>query len=305
MTDHNRRHTLGRRHITNRIGRLLLLICFCFSFCLQTEAWQSGEFLDSAFHEDLAMDYGSARIDMSAVGSGYVAVSAWSDHRLKFQVLKEDITYTYDIASDGTPSILPLQSGDGEYLFRVMENVTESKYAIMCSDTCYVVMEDEFQPFLRPNDYADYSPDSACIALAQELSAGTGSALETVTAVFDYICSHVVYDHVKAVTVQSGYLPYPDDTLATGMGICFDYASLAASMLRSLGIPTKVIFGYVSPNDLYHAWNMFYTDETGWVTVDYQVSGGNWNRLDLTFSANGADGNFIGDGSNYSDVFFY
>ena len=76
-------------------------------------------------------------------------------------------------------------------------------------------------------------------------------------------------------------------------------------MLRSQGIPAKVIFGYVSPDDLYHAWNMFYTDQTGWVTVNYEVSGDDWNRLDLTFAANGADSDFIGDGSNYSELYFY
>ena len=93
--------------------------------------------------------------------------------------------------------------------------------------------------------------------------------------------------------------------MSTGKGICFDYAALTAAMLRSQGIPTKMVFGNVSPDDLYHAWNMFYTEETGWVTAKYEVKGGEWNRLDLTFSANGTDLNFIGDGSNYSDVFFY
>ena len=93
--------------------------------------------------------------------------------------------------------------------------------------------------------------------------------------------------------------------MATGKGICFDYASLAAAMLRSQGIPAKVIFGYVSPNDLYHAWNVFYTKKTGWVSVEFKVDKNTWNRLDLTFAANGADNDFIGDGSNYSDVYYY
>ena len=66
-----------------------------------------------------------------------------------------------------------------------------------------------------------------------------------------------------------------------------------------------MIFGYVSPNDVYHAWNMFYTQETGWVTVSYKVSGSDWNRMDLTFVANGADDKFVGDGSNYADVYYY
>ena len=50
---------------------------------------------------------------------------------------------------------------------------------------------------------------------------------------------------------------------------------------------------------------MFYTAETGWVTVSFEVSADSWNRMDLTFAANGADASFIGDGSNYSDVYFY
>ena len=93
--------------------------------------------------------------------------------------------------------------------------------------------------------------------------------------------------------------------MTSGKGICFDYASLTASMLRSQGIPTKVIFGYVSPDDLYHAWNMFYTEESGWVTVEFAVDPNDWNRLDLTFSAGGTDEKFIGDGSNYTDVYWY
>jgi transglutaminase-like putative cysteine protease len=75
-------------------------------------------------------------------------------------------------------------------------------------------------------------------------------------------------------------------------------------MLRSQGIPTKIIFGYVGEDgELYHAWNMYYTKESGWVTVEFKVNEGEWNRLDLTFSANGTDSEFIGDGSNYMDVF--
>ena len=114
----------------------------------------------------------------------------------------------------------------------------------------------------------------------------------------------VTYDMEKASTVRSGYVPTPDETMTTGKGICFDYASLAGAMLRSQGIPTREVFGYVSPNGVYHAWNMFYTEQTGWVTVSYEVDIG-WNRMDLTFSANGADADFIGDGSNYSEVFYF
>lgn len=260
-------------------------------------------FTDAVFHDCTEMN--GVKLDLSATGEGYVAVSAVSGARLKFQVVKDDVTYTYDIESDGVPSVFPLQSGNGTYTFRIMENIADSKYAVKYSADAQVNLKDEFQPYLRPNDYTDYTEDSACVKLASEFSREAGDMLDVVGAVFGYICENITYDKEKAMSVKSGYLPDPDETLASGKGICFDYAALAAAMLRSQGIPTKVIFGYVAPDNLYHAWNMFYTTETGWVTVDYQVSADTWNRLDLTFSANEADETFIIDGANYTDVYIY
>ena len=76
-------------------------------------------------------------------------------------------------------------------------------------------------------------------------------------------------------------------------------------MLRSQGVSTKIIFGYVAPDDLYHAWNMFYTEDEGWVTVEFKANSKDWTRMDLTFAANGSDSTFIGDGSNYTDIYQY
>ncbi len=259
----------------------------------------------SEFHADLAEGNGAAQIDLSAAHEGYVAVSAVSDSRLKFQVVKDQWTYNYDMRSDGTPSIFPLQCGNGLYTFRVMQNVGDQRYAQIYRTECQVALEDEFQPFLRPSDYSPYTGQSACVQKAAELAAGCENPLQVVGAVYEYICGAVRYDAAKAATVQSGYMPDPDETLLTGQGICFDYSSLAAAMLRSQGIPTKMIFGFVAPDDLYHAWNMFYTEESGWVTVSFEVSGETWTRMDLTFSAGGAPDEFVGDGSHYTDVYSF
>ena len=268
-------------------------------------AYTAPEFRDAQFHEAAAMIGDRVKLDVSCLAEGYVAVSAVSDMRLKFQVVKDETTYNYNLSSDGTPGIFPLQGGNGSYRFRVMENVVDKKYSELYSFTCDVVMQDEFQPFLRPSTYINYNRDSACVRKAAELAAAASDELGLVSAVYNYVCGQVTYDREKAASVKSGYLPVPDETMTSGKGICFDYAALAGAMLRSQGIPTKMIFGYVSPDDLYHAWNMFYTEETGWVTVSYEVKGNTWNRLDLTFSANGANDKFIGDGGNYADLYFY
>ena len=283
----------------------LLMLAAGLLPCRKAYAYTAPEFRDAAFHEAAAMLGDRVKLDVSCLDQGYVAVSAVSDMRLKFQVVKDETTYNYDLPSDGTPGIFPLQGGNGSYRFRVMENVVDKKYSELYSFTCDVWMQDEFQPFLRPSTYINYTRDSACVRKAAELAAGCSDELGLVSAVYNFVCSAVTYDREKAATVKSGYLPVPDETMNSGKGICFDYAALAASMLRSQGIPTKMIFGYVAPQGLYHAWNMFYTPQSGWVTVSFEVRGENWTRMDLTFSANGADATFIGDGSNYSDVYYY
>lgn len=274
--------------------------------------YQAPEFADSAFHADLAQGKGDVLVDISAVSQGYVAVSAKADSRLKVQVIKQDAdktTYTYNIAQDGTPSVFPIQSGDGSYSVIVAQNTTDTKYAVIYNTDIEVKLEDEFQPFLRPSDYVNYNKDSKCVKEAAELAKKAEDAVGVVSQVYSYICGNVDYDWDLAKDIQSKkvtvYLPDVDEILSSGKGICFDYAALTAAMLRSQGIPTKMIFGDVSPNNLYHAWNMFYTEQTGWVTVDIKVEADSWNRLDLTFSANGADGSFIGDGSNYTDINTY
>lgn len=267
--------------------------------------YEAPPFLTAEFHRELAEGEGDALIDVSAVREGYVAVSATSASRLKFQIKCGEETYTFDLAPDGTPSVFPLSCGSGDYLFRVMENVADSRYAEIASTSCTVELLDEFQPYLRPSDYVSYGSGSACVSKARDLAAGASDEKGVVTAVYAYICETVSYDREKAATVQSGYLSDPDEILRSGRGICFDYAALAAAMLRSQGIPTKMIFGYVSPDGLYHAWNMFYTAETGWVTVGFVTGPDGWTRMDATFAAGGAGADFIGDGSNYSDLYCY
>ena len=44
-------------------------------------------------------------------------------------------------------------------------------------------------------------------------------------------------------------------------GICFDYAALMTGMLRSQGVPCKLVVGYAGT--VYHAWISVWTAEHG------------------------------------------
>ena len=252
-----------------------------------------------------AASAGSPVIDASHASEGYVAASATSDARLKLQVASGDMSYNYDLPSDGTPIVVPLNMGDGAYRIRVMQNTSGNNYVELHAVDLDVTLESEFAPFLRPNVFCDYDDASASTAKARELAADAANEGDVMRDVCTWVASSITYDYDKAAELSgtSGYVPDPDETLASGTGICFDYASLSAAMLRSLGIPCKLITGYVSPDGVYHAWNLVYADGS-WTSVEFSVRAGEWSRVDLTFAAAGA-GELVGDGTSYTDRYVY
>ena len=78
-------------------------------------------------------------------------------------------------------------------------------------------------------------------------------------------------------------------------------------MLRSLGIPCKLVVGYAG--DVYHAWISVWSEETGWVDGAVFFDGTTWQRMDPTFaSTSGKDPTimeYIGNGSNYTTKYIY
>ena len=77
-------------------------------------------------------------------------------------------------------------------------------------------------------------------------------------------------------------------------------------MLRSQGIPTKLIFGY--SGDAYHAWISVWLAETGWVDSIIEFDGKSWSLLDPTLAAANSRSSvkqYVGDGSKYTEKYFY
>lgn len=261
------------------------------------------DFRDASFDENQAEDFGNIRADFSGLSRGYVAVRAKSDKRMKFQICCGENKYNYDL-TDGEETVFPLNMGDGSYTFRLMEQVSGTKYACSWSESADVKMEDEFQPYLRTSQIVPYSESSDCVKLAKELASACDTDADMASAVYEYLVKNVKYDNKKAKTVQSGYLPVPDETLKTSKGICFDYAALAAAMLRSVGIPCRLITGYVD-EETYHAWNSFYLSEQGWVTVEIKAQPKSWQRVDITFAAGGTSAEKLLNDERYTTRFVY
>ncbi|MCI8524658.1 MAG: transglutaminase domain-containing protein [Oscillospiraceae bacterium] len=248
-----------------------------------------------------------ATIDYSNIADGYVMVQCASPNnkRLKVQVAAAT-TYTYNLTANQWTTF-PLSDGNTKYKVTVFENTVDKKYAEVLSVSFDVALKDEFAPFLRPNQYVNYENAANTIKKAEELTNGVTDPLKKVEKVYNFVVNNITYDRQKAATVQSGYLPVLDTVLANKTGICFDYAALMTGMLRSQGVPCKLVVGYAG--QAYHAWVSVWTKESGWIDGAIFFDGTTWHRMDPTFISSGKNSKdiqkYVGDGSNYTVKYLY
>ncbi|MDE6763321.1 MAG: hypothetical protein K2J73_06550 [Oscillospiraceae bacterium] len=256
----------------------------------------------SVFLEEKAeLDYGNA-------SDGYISVVyKGSSAQAKLRIANGNVQYDHDISTDGTRDFIPLM-GSGSYTVKVYEHISGKNFAPILSGEFEVSIKNENDTYLYPNKYVNYGKNSECVKKAAEVCVGKSGDVEEIAAIFGYISENISYDKQLAATVQSGYIPDPDRTLASGKGICFDYASLFAAMCRSRGIPTRLVIGYADPN-IYHAWNEVYTDETGWITPELFLKKKGYNIADATFYSSNSDkkkiADYISNDGNYSAVYRY
>lgn len=249
----------------------------------------------------------SVSIDISDISMGYYYVTyLGSNGKVKMQVTGPDqIKYTYNLPANTV--CLPVSGGTGEYSIAVFENISGDKYSSLYKGTFTAQLENEFYPFLYSNMYVNYDQAPTTVQLAASLATDGMSDLEYISTIYHYIIENITYDDVKAETVAYNYLPVLDDVLQSKKGICFDYASLMAGMLRSQHIPTRLQIGYAG--EAYHAWISVYVEDIGWIDNLIRFDGTTWSLMDPTFAANSGNSSsvrkFIGDGSNYNVLYTY
>lgn len=241
-------------------------------------------------------------LDISYISKGYMTVLVDLASAPVSIVLIDPSggTCTYFI-EPGEAAVLPFTKGNGEYLVSGYQQLSGSQYSAVCSYPLKITLENEFLPFLFPNQYVDFLPESDSTKIASTLSSGKDTDLEILEEIYLYVIEHVQYDTEKAKNVEAGYLPDIDAILQAGRGICFDYAALTAAMLRSQGIPCKLQIGYAG--DIKHAWIDVYLCSEGWIEHAFFFEENSWKRLDPTFDSNAEDKeqiySYIEDSTNY------
>jgi len=244
-----------------------------------------------------------SEIDFSNAHLGYVKVrwlGAPVDGVRVVVLSPSAVQYQYFLRTDGQWEVFPLSGGNGEYTVKIAEPIGGGRFSVVNHVRIPVTLIDEFAPFLRPNQFVNFTPSSAVVTLANSLVGSSTDVLANVGVVFDWVVDNIVYDDALAQTVQWGYVPDLDAVLTSRRGICFDYAALMAAMLRSQGIPTRLEIGYVG--ELRHAWISVFSEEHGWVSNIIEFDGRSWRVMDPTFVATGGQDTileFVGDGRNH------
>lgn len=207
---------------------------------------------------------------IESLGNGTVSVryESESSKAVKIMVEKSGQRFFYDLDEDAE-SLLPLQAGDGMYRVCILEQKEGNSYRVVKSRNIEYTAAGENESFLSPIDIIDWKEGDPIQLKALELTENLETENEKVMAIYTYVINAFDYDYDKINRIANTYVPDPNAMLEEKSGICYDYASTFAAMLRINGIPARLVKGYKNGLDAYHAWNEVFDSESGeWMTVD-------------------------------------
>jgi transglutaminase-like putative cysteine protease len=168
----------------------------------------------------------------------------------------------------------------------------ESRIIANCADTIdvdptagFTLMEDlpdEILQFVLPSRYcqADLLGDKAR-EIVKDAAPGYGQ-VETIR---QWIHDHFEYAYGTTDSSTSAI-----EVIASGKGVCRDYAHTGIALCRSLDIPARMVVGYLyelDPMDL-HAWFQAYVGGR-WFTFDATQARPKGNRIVIAYGKDAAD----------------
>ena len=210
------------------------------------------------------------------------------DVRYKAMLKKDGVKYYYDLTSDHVR--LPLQMGEGSYELAILKNKSGKTYAYEYQTTFEVESILEERVYLNSIAIIEWFREDIAIQYLESIITPDMSEKMKLEIIHKYLTETMIYDYVKFSQIRGAYLPDINETFILQTGICYDFSSILAAMLRSEGIQTKLIMGYRADTAVYHAWNEVYVD-------------GNWQIVDLTL-----DVEYFQKGYGYElykDSYFY
>ncbi|MCL1790357.1 MAG: transglutaminase-like domain-containing protein [Peptococcaceae bacterium] len=142
-------------------------------------------------------------------------------------------------------------------------------------------------PYTKPSAKVE-SDEDRLIQHAMSITSGATSDYDKAKTVYDWVSQNIQYDYdalYSGIYVEKSAL----ETLASGRGVCIDYASLTAALLRAVNVPTKLVTGYLLDTSAQEVWTeeLIAADKGNHVWNEAFIDG-RWIIIDTSYEANDA-----------------
>ena len=128
-------------------------------------------------------------IDISHLDQGYVmAYYSGTSEKANIQLIGPDeIEYKYFIKPEDGYVTLPITSGNGTYTVKTYENISGTQYASLYTENIEVTLENDYVPYLYPNQYVNFSKESKIVSKASDIVKNATSDLDAVSSIYHYV----------------------------------------------------------------------------------------------------------------------
>ena len=229
---------------------------------------------------DSTQENEGAYIDYSNVNDGYFMAKYTGDKLYAaLSIEKEgdpegkmDVYYLTEV---NEYAAFPLYS-DGNYTVKFYGYEREEDIStddLLIKVELSVVFNEGVDPWLLPSVKCPFDENSQTTLRAKAIVEESKSEKDAAIKIANYVTDNLEYDLETAEGDPISRHRYisPDEALLIGKATCGEFASITAAMLRSQGIPAKIIYGFPTKDfgnfDTYHAWNEAYVDGQ-WVRID-------------------------------------
>jgi transglutaminase-like putative cysteine protease len=193
----------------------------------------------TVLHDSLAEHASAVTLRYTAEGNHMEQISAMIEEMMDLAM--------YNTASPTEGDYVRYQYGGYQLSYGYTEETGQRTYTVTIQPTYYTTVEEENWVTERVAE----------ILTELNFNAGT-SNYDKIKGIYDYVCSHVAYDHVHAN--NSNY--HRDSTayaaLVKGSAACQGYAVALYRLLKEVGIENTVVTGTAvneQGQEEFHAWN--------------------------------------------------
>lgn len=208
---------------------------------------------------------------------------------MRIMVEKENEKYYYGL--NNSIEKVPVQLGNGLYTVKILKNLEGNRYQVV-KDMDLNIHNSDLDVFLSSSQPVYWENQHKLTGLRDILMEGLTTDRQKIEAAYNYLVNNVKYDYNKINGLSTDYVPNIGNTITTKKGICYDYAALFAGILRAQGIHTKLVKGYKSDIQAYHAWNEVLVDGS-WIVIDTTYDAALSGYSDVSMVKSGDDYNKI------------